>query len=160
VTNRSPGGRRHFLFAGEPSRIGVSHEITMNSSVLTPAATIRVKEIAFVLHPVADIARARKFYEQLLGLAIGMQLEFTPGVWWIEYEIAGVALAVTNLFPAGAPGGASLSLEVADLDAARAAIAGAKSTVTSDITEYPPCRMFGIMSPDGHSVIFHQRKAA
>ena len=109
---------------------------------------------------VADIARARKFYGDLLGLGIGMQLEFSPGVWWIEYEIADVALAVTNLFPAGAPGGASLTLEVADLDAARAAIGAAKATVASEITEYPPCRMFGVASPDGHSIIFHQRKAA
>jgi len=131
----------------------------MNTSVLAPPAVIRVKEIAFVLHPVADILRARKFYEELLGLVTGMQLEFSPGVWWIEYDIAGVALAVTNLFPAGGAGGASLTLEVADLDAARAAIAAAKTTVTSEVVEYPPCRMFGVLSPDGHSVIFHQRKA-
>ena len=121
---------------------------------------IQIKEVAFILHPVADIARARNFYQNLLGLATGMQVEFSPGVWWIEYDVAGVALAVTNLFPAGAAGGSSLSLEVADLDAARAAIAAAKSTVTSEVTEYPPCRMFGITSPDGHSVIFHQRKVA
>ena len=132
----------------------------MNSSVSAPQAKITVREIAFVLHPVAEIPRARKFYEQLLGLTTGLQVEFSPGVWWIEYEIAGVALAVTNLFPAGAAGGTSLTLEVADLDAARAAIAAAKATITSDITEYPPCRMFGITSPDGHSIIFHQRKAA
>jgi predicted enzyme related to lactoylglutathione lyase len=121
---------------------------------------IQVKAVAFILHPVADIARARNFYGELLGLATGLQVEFSPGVWWIEYEVAGVALAVTNLFPVGPAGGASLSLEVADLDVARQVIAAAKSTVISDVTEYPPCRMFGITSPDGHSVIFHQRKAA
>jgi predicted enzyme related to lactoylglutathione lyase len=132
----------------------------MNSSTLAPIAKIQVKEIAFVLHPVADIARARRFYQDLLGLGIGMQAEFSPGVWWIEYDVAGVALAVTNLFPVGTAGGASLTLEVADLDAARAAIGAAKTTLTSDVTEYPPCRMFGVASPDGHSVIFHQRKAA
>jgi catechol 2,3-dioxygenase-like lactoylglutathione lyase family enzyme len=129
------------------------------STVVSPPAAIRVKEIAFVLHPAADIPRARKFYEGLLGLSIGMQLEFTPGVWWIEYDVACVALAVTNLFPVGGAGG-SLSLEVADLDAARAAIAVARATVSSDVAEHPPCRMFGVLSPDGHSVIFHQRKAA
>src|SRR5262245_7710644 len=130
----------------------------MNTSVLPATAGIHVKEVAFVLHPVADIPRARQFYEQLLGLAIGMQLEFTPGVWWIEYEIAGVALAVTNLFPVGPAGGAGLTLEVADLDAARVAVETARTTVASEITEYPPCRMFGVTSPDGHNVIFHQRK--
>src|SRR5437763_1725502 len=126
----------------------------------SPPARITVKEIAFVLHPVADIPRAREFYQKLLGLSAGMQVEFSPGVWWIEYDISGVALAVTNLFPTGPAGGASLTLEVADLDAARAAIRGARTAVASEITEYPPCRMFGVTSPDGHSIIFHQRKAA
>lgn len=88
-----------------------------------------------------------------------MQVEFSPGVWWIEYDVAGVALAVTNLFPKGSAGGASLTFEVVDLDAARSAVGAAKATVASEITEYPPCRMFGITSPDGHSIIFHQRKA-
>jgi predicted enzyme related to lactoylglutathione lyase len=125
----------------------------------SPPAKITVKEVAFILHPVADIPRARDFYQKLLGLGTGMQVEFSPGVWWIEYDVAGVALAVTNLFPKGPAGGSSLTLEVADLDSARAAIAAASTTVTSEITEYPPCRMFGITSPDGHSVIFHQRKA-
>ena len=32
--------------------------------------SIQVKEVAFVFHPVTDILRARKFYEEFLGLKI------------------------------------------------------------------------------------------
>lgn len=53
--------------------------------------SIQIKEVAFVFHPVTDIARARKFYQDLLGLKMLVQVEFAPGQWWIEYDIAGQA---------------------------------------------------------------------
>ncbi len=121
--------------------------------------SIKIKEIAFVSHPVADIARARAFYETLLGLKILLQIEFHPGNWWIEYDIAGSALAVTNAFPSSGSGGTSLALEVADLDQALAAVKAAGIALTIEPQEFPPCRMFGINSPDGHPIIFHKRKA-
>jgi len=42
---------------------------------------IQVKELAFVFHPVTDIARARQFYEGVLSLKTGVQFEFSPGQW-------------------------------------------------------------------------------
>ena len=81
--------------------------------------SIQVKELAFVFYPVTDVARARRFYEGLLGLEVGMQVEFGPGQWWIEYDIAGQALAISNVMP-GKPATA-LALEVADLNGALAA---------------------------------------
>ena len=71
---------------------------------------------AFIFHVVTDIPRARQFYEGLLGLKTGMQIEFGPGQWWIEYDIAGQALELSNAMP-GKPAFA-LALEVADLDTA------------------------------------------
>jgi len=121
--------------------------------------SIKIKEIAFVCHPVADIARARAFYEKLLGLKVLLELEFAPGSWWIEYDVAGVALAVSNAGPPAAPGGASLALEVADLGQALAAVKEAGIALTIEPQELPPCNMFGINSPDGHPIIFHKRKA-
>ena len=78
---------------------------------------IEVKELAFVFHPVTDIARARKFYQDLLGLKVLVQVEFSPGQWWIEYDVAGQALAISNAMP-GAQAQAAVTLEVVDLDAA------------------------------------------
>jgi predicted enzyme related to lactoylglutathione lyase len=120
---------------------------------------IKIKEVAFVFHPVADISRARDFYGKLLGLETGKTTEFAPGLWWIEYDVAGVALAVSNAFPPSGQGGTSVALEVADLDKALAAVREAGVAVTIEPQEFGVCRMFGINSPDGHPVMFHQRKA-
>ena len=117
---------------------------------------IQVKELAFVFHAVTDVARARKFYEGLLGLKTGKQLEFAPGQWWIEYDIAGQALAISNAMP-GTPS-ASLNLEVANLDEAIVAARAAGTPIAFEIMEFPPCRIFGIKDPDGNQIGLHQLK--
>jgi predicted enzyme related to lactoylglutathione lyase len=122
--------------------------------------SIQIKEIAFVYHPVADIARARDFYGKLLGLKTGLEIEFAPGVWWIEYDVAGVALAVSNSQSAPAGGGAGLAFEVASLDDALAAVRAANITLATEPQDFTPCRMFGITSPDGHSIMIHERKGS
>jgi predicted enzyme related to lactoylglutathione lyase len=119
--------------------------------------SIQIKEFAFVFHPVTDIARARKFYEDLLGLKIGLQIEFAPGQWWIEYDVAGQAIAISNAM-SGTPA-SSLTLEVADLDAALATARAAGATIAFDVMEFPPCRMFAVKDPDGNQIGLHQRKA-
>ena len=119
---------------------------------------IKIKEIAFVFHPVADIARARQFYQDLLGLKIGLEMEIQPGIWWIEYDVAGVALGVSNVSAPEGASGAGLALEVESLDDALASIRAARIPLTIEPQDFPPCRMFGINSPDGHGIMFHQRK--
>lgn len=121
--------------------------------------SMQIKEIAFVFHPVSDIARARKFYEGLLGLKAGMQGEFAPGTWWIEYDVAGTALAVSNVSPPSGESGAVLALEVADLDASLAAVKAAGIPLTIEVQDFPPCRMFEVKTADGHKIMFHQRKS-
>lgn len=44
-----------------------------------------IKCIAFTTYPVTDIARARKFYEQDLGLRIARVFQEA----WSEYDIGG-----------------------------------------------------------------------
>ena len=119
--------------------------------------SIQVKEFAFVFYPITDVARARKFYEGLLNLKIGLQIEFHPGQWWIEYDVAGQALALSNAMP-GKPASA-LALEVADLDAALAAVKADGAVIANDVMEFPPCRMFIVKDPDGNEITLHQRKA-
>ncbi|HTQ31020.1 MAG TPA: VOC family protein [Opitutaceae bacterium] len=119
--------------------------------------SIAIKELAFVFHPVTDVARARKFYEGFLGLKTGLQIEFQPGQWWIEYDIAGVALGISNAMP-GSPA-SNVVLEVADLDASFAAAKKENIPIKHEIMEFPPCRMFIIKDPDGNEISLHQRKA-
>ena len=95
--------------------------------------SIQVKELAFVFYPVTDVERARKFYEGLLGLKTGMQVEFGPGQWWIEYDIAGQALAISNAMP-GKPA-SSLALEIASLEAALVAVKAAGYTTSTEVLE-------------------------
>ena len=118
--------------------------------------SIQVKELAFVCHIVTDVPRARQFYEGLLGLKALKELEFAPGQWWIEYDIAGQALAITNAMP-GSPA-KSLVLEVADLDAARSAVRTAGVPVAMETMDFPVCRIFYITDPDNNQVGLHQRK--
>ncbi len=117
---------------------------------------VQIKEIAFVFHPITDVARARAFYQDQLGLKVGLQVEFAPGQWWIEYDIAGQALAVSNAMP-GAKAD-SLTLEVVSLDEAMASLKKAGVAV-GDVMEFPPCRMCRVKDPDGNGIGLHQRKA-
>ena len=119
--------------------------------------SIQVKELAFIFHVVTDIPLARQFYEGLLGLKTGMQIELGPGQWWIEYDIAGQALALSNAMP-GKPAFA-LALEVTDLDNALDAARAASVKITMEVMEFPACRMFQLEDPDGNGIILHQRKA-
>jgi predicted enzyme related to lactoylglutathione lyase len=118
--------------------------------------SLSIKEVAFVYHSVTDVGRARGFYERTLGLEVGMEFEFSPGQWWIEYDIAGVALAICNAMPG--PASSSLVLEVADLDAALAAMAAAGLPLSQPVLDFAPCRMFAVKDPDGNEIRFHQRK--
>ncbi len=111
--------------------------------------------------PVADIARARDFYERLLGLKPSRQSEGAGNKWWIEYDIASCTFAITNMIPAtGGGSGAALMLEVVDLDATHAAIRDANVPITEALEEYPLCRHFAVKDPDGNDVGFHQHKPA
>jgi len=119
---------------------------------------VKVKEFAFVFYPVTDVPRARKFYEGFLGLKVGTEFEFAPGQWWIEYDVAGQALAVSNGVPARKAD--NLMLEVASLDDAIAAARAAGIPIVGELTEFPPCRMCRIADPDGNEIGLHQLKSA
>jgi predicted enzyme related to lactoylglutathione lyase len=120
--------------------------------------SIQIKEVAFVFHPVTDVARARKFYEGFLGLKAGSQVEIGPGQWWVEFDVAGVALAISNAVPGALA--SSLTLEVVNLDAALAAARAAGIPLAFDVMEFPPCRMAAVKDPDGNQIGLHQLKAS
>jgi predicted enzyme related to lactoylglutathione lyase len=119
--------------------------------------SIKVKELAFVFYPVTDIPATRKFYEGFLGLKTGFQIEFAPGQWWIEFDVAGQALAVSNAMPGKQS--SALALEVADLDAALTEAKAAGVPIANEVMEFPPCRMFIVKDPAGNEITLHQRKA-
>lgn len=121
---------------------------------------LTVTGIAFAIYPVTDIARARSFYEGALGLKPGMQLEFAPGQWWIEYDAGPSALAITNApSPSGGPARTSgVALEVKNLDDALALVRAKDLKMTWGPNDFPVCRGFGLQDPDGNDLYLHQLK--
>jgi len=113
-----------------------------------------IKDLAFVLYPVTDIARARAFYEGTLGLKVAE----TFGDSWIEYAAGSATFAITNAFSAAAPP-SSVAFEVDDLDAQLASLKEAGVPIQGDINEFPGCRMALITDPDGSTICLHQKKS-
>jgi catechol 2,3-dioxygenase-like lactoylglutathione lyase family enzyme len=77
-----------------------------------------LNKVAFMMYPVRDVARARQFYEDTLGLKVGLTGSHGDK-WWIEYDLpGGGCLALTNFTgePSTSAGG-TIAFEVEDFDA-------------------------------------------
>lgn len=124
---------------------------------------MEIKDIAFIGYPVTDVARARDFYENILGLTATMAHEFPKedggSMWWIEYEVNGVAVALSDAWPPSGQSGPSLAFEVDDLDAWSQALKSKNVEFEFDIMDTPVCRFFSFRDPDGNSLTMHQHKA-
>lgn len=120
---------------------------------------MKVLEIGFVGYPVTDLKRARRFYEEVLGLQVTHMFgdETTA---WVEYDIGPGTLAIGNGAPDWTPSaqGASAALEVEDFDDAIECLKENSVTFEREPFETPVCRMAIISDPDGNSIIMHKRK--
>lgn len=116
-----------------------------------------LKKIAFTMYPVQDIDRARKFYEETLGLAVG---KISSGGAWIEYDLpGGGCFAITNLAQGVNPSanaGGSVAFEVDDLDALVTKLKSKNVKFKLDIFASPVCRMAVIIDSEGNAVTLHQ----
>ena len=121
---------------------------------------MKVLEYAFTCYPVIDMARARAFYENIIGLTPTMVHESPDGSAWTEYELAGGAFSLGK-----APGwnpsadGASIAFEMEDFDAAIAALKEHGVTFKMEPFTSPVCRMAFILDPEGNTVCIHKRHA-
>jgi len=117
---------------------------------------VKVTGIAFTMYPVKDMARARKFYTEVLGLVQGKNFADQ----WVEYYLDNGCLAITDMTPVkpDSNAGGSIAFEVENLDEAMAAIAAAKVTVKVPIFHSPVCRMAVVLDPEGNAVTLHEKK--
>ena len=122
---------------------------------------MKVTEAAFIGYPVTDIARAREFYENVLGLPLTMDHEIgdMPGKHWIEYDLGNVTLAISNTWEPSGQGGPSVALEVDSLEEVMAKLKAANVTIHAENIVTPVCEFALITDPDGNSIIIHKRKA-
>jgi predicted enzyme related to lactoylglutathione lyase len=120
---------------------------------------MKVTEIAFVVYPVADLKRARQFYEGALGLAATKVYgDDTNGM--VEYDIAGGTLSLgcgaSQFTPS--PGGGSAALEVDDFEEAVSRIRASGCKFVTEPVETPVCHIAIFSDPDGNTVMLHRRK--
>lgn len=121
---------------------------------------IQITEVAYTGYPVTDMARARAFYEGVLGLKTGLARGPATAAW-VEYEIGPAVLAISNMAPEWKPSdqGASIALEVSNFDEAIRFLREKNVPITVEPFETPVCRMAIISDPDGNSVTIHKRNA-
>jgi predicted enzyme related to lactoylglutathione lyase len=121
---------------------------------------IGVQSIAFTSYPVTDLARARAFYEGIIGLKYEHGFE-NDGMGFAEYEIGGGYFSILNGAPNWKPSdhGPAIAFEVADFDAAIATLK--EKGVRFAMEPFPTqvCHMALILDPDDNQVIIHKRKS-
>jgi predicted enzyme related to lactoylglutathione lyase len=114
-----------------------------------------IHKIAFTMYPVRDMARARRFYEQDLGLTMTNDYHGA----WVEYDLAGGCFAITTMVPHLSPSasaGGSIAFEVDDVDATVAALKAKGNAVKVEPFSSPVCRMAVVLDPEGNAVTLHR----
>ncbi|HWM86723.1 MAG TPA: VOC family protein [Kofleriaceae bacterium] len=117
-----------------------------------------IQKVAFTMIPVTDSERARAFYGGTLGLTAGSKS--SDGVW-TEYDLPGggcLGLFRTQDIQPSASAGASVALEVDDLDATIARFKAAGVTFKVDMIHSPVCRMSIMLDSEGNAIILHELK--
>ena len=119
---------------------------------------MKITEIAFTGIPVTDIARARAFYESILGLKPTME---SAGGMWIEYDIGAATLGIGCYGDTWQPSpqGTCVALEVDDVDASITHLRSKGVTIFMEPMDSPVCRFAMICDPDGNKIIIHKRHA-
>ncbi len=115
-------------------------------------------EIAFTGTPVTDMARARAFYEGVLGLKPSTE---SAGGAWVEYELGNGVFGIGSYGDAWKPSpeGTCIAFEVEDLDATLAELKSKNVLFAMELTDTPVCRFAMVCDPDGNKVMIHKRKA-
>ncbi|PYJ12673.1 MAG: glyoxalase [Verrucomicrobia bacterium] len=119
---------------------------------------MKIKEIGFVAIPVTDIPRARKFYEDVLGLRVSDEM---MGGKWIEYAAGDDTLAIANVSETWRPSdqGTGAALEVEDFDSAIRELKDQQVPFAAEPFETPCCHMAVIQDRDGNKLIIHKLKS-
>lgn len=122
---------------------------------------LKVTEIAFSCYPVTDMARARAFYEDVLGLKPTMIVGEPGGMQWTEYDIGHGTLSLGAGAPDWKPtaSGCSVGLEMADFDSAIAELKAKGVKFKMEPFPTPVCTMAFIYDTEGNLICIHQRHA-
>ena len=116
---------------------------------------MEVEHVDFVSVLTQDLARAKRFYTDVLGLEIE-----TEGESDMELRLGQVTLDVFDPSSIGqqfAVSPAGLALRVPDVDEARAELEAKGVVFDGDTVETGVCRMAFFKDPDGNALLLHRR---
>ena len=116
---------------------------------------MQVERVDFVSFLTQDLARARRFYTEVLGLEIE-----TEGESDLELRAGQVTLDVFDPSSIGqpfAPSPAGVALRVADVDAARAELESKGVPFDGDTIVTGVCKQAWFKDPDGNALMLHRR---
>ena len=116
-----------------------------------------VQRLAFIGYPVEDMARARKFYEEVIGLKV--ETEF--GESFIEYALGeGVTFTLGKMDGWNpSDNGSYAALEVEDYDAAMEKLRANDVKFEMETQDFPNCRMSIIYDTEGNKIMIHKLKS-
>ena len=115
----------------------------------------RIERVDFVSVPTRDVARARRFYGQVLGLPPS---DITPD----EFETPNVTLGLWQPEAEGipfTPNTAGIALRVESVEAARAELEAHGVEFLGETVDTGVCHMGFFRDPDGNVLILHRRYA-
>ena len=116
---------------------------------------MQVERVDFVSFLTQDIARAKRFYTDVLGLEVE-----TEGESDMELRAGQVTLDIfdpSSIDQPFAPSPAGLALRVPDVDAARAELEAKGVQFDGETIVTGVCKQAWFKDPDGNSLMLHRR---
>ena len=116
---------------------------------------MQVEHVDFVSFLTQDLARAKRFYTEVVGLEVE-----TEGEHDMELKAGQVTLDVFDPSSIGqpfAPSPAGIALRVADVDAARAELEAKGVEFDGETIVTGVCRQAWFKDPDGNALMLHRR---
>jgi catechol 2,3-dioxygenase-like lactoylglutathione lyase family enzyme len=115
---------------------------------------MQVERVDFVSFLTQDIARAKRFYTDVLGLEIESE-----GDSDMEFRCGQVTLDIFDPSSIGQPfaPSAGIALRVPDVDAARAELEAKGVVFDGETIETSVCKQAWFKDPDGNALMLHRR---
>lgn len=118
----------------------------------------KITRLPFFVYPVSDMARAKAFYTDVLGLTEIANWDEQ----WVEFGIAaddsGPALALSSVMTGAEPGaqGAAVALETPDFEAMVAKLKDHGVAFALEPMETSVCHFARFHDPDGNPIVLHR----